>query len=128
MIPQTVPNSPMNGVMLAVVARNGTRFSSLFTSTTDARISARSTAVRLLRVGRAAAAGGLARRRHRRSDLPQLGGELGVAGLEQADERAVAERAADGLHLGELVAAAEHVEKARRLARRSAGTPRTCRG
>ena len=37
MIPHTVPNRPMNGVMLAVVARKGTRFSSLLTSTDDAR-------------------------------------------------------------------------------------------
>jgi hypothetical protein len=38
--PHTVPNSPMNGVMLAVVARNGTRFSSLPTSALVARSSA----------------------------------------------------------------------------------------
>ena len=49
MMPHTVPNSPMNGVMLAVVARNVTRFSSLFTSIDDARSSARSTAVRLFK-------------------------------------------------------------------------------
>ena len=55
MIPQTVPNSPMNGATLAVVASSGSRRSSLLTSTTDARISERSTAVRLLRVGRPAA-------------------------------------------------------------------------
>ena len=33
MMPHTVPNRPMNGAMLAVVARNGMRFSSLLTST-----------------------------------------------------------------------------------------------
>src|SRR5688572_21905283 len=60
MIPHTVPNSPTNGAMLAVVARNVIRDSSLFISTPEARINARSTAVRLLRVGRAAAPRGLA--------------------------------------------------------------------
>ena len=50
MIPHTVPNSPMKGVMLAVVARNVTRFSNLFTSMDEARSSARSTAVILLRL------------------------------------------------------------------------------
>ena len=59
MMPQTVPNRPMNGVMLAVVARNVTRFSSLFTSADEARNNARSTAARLFRVGRGAAAPGL---------------------------------------------------------------------
>ena len=58
MIPHTVPNSPMNGVMLAVVARNGTRLSSFVISTVVARSSARSTASRLFRVGRPAAAAG----------------------------------------------------------------------
>src|SRR6185436_4786059 len=51
-MPHTVPNNPMNGEMLAVVARNGTQCSSLLTSTADARSSARSTADKLLRVGR----------------------------------------------------------------------------
>jgi hypothetical protein len=60
MIPHTVPNSPMNGVMLAVVARNITRCSSLFISTVVARRSARSTASRLFSVGRPAGAPGLA--------------------------------------------------------------------
>ena len=59
MIPQTVPNRPMNGVMLAVVARNGTRRSSFVTSTVVARSRALSTASRLLSVGRADPAGGL---------------------------------------------------------------------
>jgi len=59
MIPMTVPNRPMNGVMLAVVARNGTHFSSLATSTIVARSSARSSASRLLNVGRGAPAAGL---------------------------------------------------------------------
>ena len=60
MIPHTVPNSPMYGVMLAVVARNVTRFSSLLTSTAAARKSARSSACRLRKVGRGAEVGGLA--------------------------------------------------------------------
>jgi hypothetical protein len=42
----------MNGVMLAVVAGNGTRRSSRFTSTAAALNSARSTAGRLLIIGR----------------------------------------------------------------------------
>ena len=58
MIPHTVPNSPMNGVMLAVVARNGTRLSSFVISTVVARSSARSTASRLFSVGRPAAGAG----------------------------------------------------------------------
>ena len=52
MMPHTVPNSPMNGATLAVVASSGIRRSSLFSSTTDARVSDRSTAVKLFRVGR----------------------------------------------------------------------------
>src|SRR3954469_5776977 len=59
-IPTTVPNSPMNGATLATVARNGTRFSSLLISTVAARNNARSTAARLLRVGRGAGPDGLA--------------------------------------------------------------------
>ena len=59
MIPHTVPNSPMNGVMLAVVASSGSRRSSLATSTAAARSSARSTAGRLFKVGRPGAAPGL---------------------------------------------------------------------
>src|SRR6185295_193012 len=59
MMPHTVPNRPTNGAMLAVVARNDTRRSSLLISTTDARIRARSTAVRLFRVGRPAGGRGL---------------------------------------------------------------------
>ena len=113
MMPHTVPNSPMNGAMLAVVARNGMRCSSLLTSTADARISARSTAVRLFKSrtrGGARRIGAPARPSGVR--LAKLGGQLRVAGLKQADERAVAERSADGLDLGELVAAAEDVEKA----------------
>ena len=54
------PAADYPAVMLAVDARNGIRLSSLLTSTTDARISARSTAVRLLRVGRATPGFGLA--------------------------------------------------------------------
>ncbi len=60
MMPQTVPNSPMNGVMLAVVARMDIRRSSLETSTVAARSSARSTELRLFKVGRAGAPAGLA--------------------------------------------------------------------
>ena len=60
MIPHTVPNRPMNGVMLAVVARNVSRFSSLATSMDEARSSARSTAVMLFKVGRTAGVAGLA--------------------------------------------------------------------
>src|SRR5215470_13799236 len=59
MMPHTVPNRPTNGAMLAVVARNDTRRSSLLISTTDARIRARSTAVRLFSVGRPAGGRGL---------------------------------------------------------------------
>ena len=113
MMPHTVPNSPMNGVMLAVVARNGTRFSSLFTSTVDARSSARST--------RRGSSGWTRRQRlpglcASRLRLPQLRVQLGVAGLKHADQRAVRERRTDGLHLGELAALAEHVEERRGLA------------
>src|SRR5262245_45623826 len=59
MMPHTVPNRPMNGVMLAVVARKVTDFSSLFNSAEEARSKARSTAARLLRVGRGAGVAGL---------------------------------------------------------------------
>ena len=52
MMPHTVPNSPMYGEMLAVVARNLTCFSSRCISTPDARSKARSSASKLLRVGR----------------------------------------------------------------------------
>ena len=55
MIPQTVPNNPMNGVTLAVVARKVTRRSSRVTSPVAARTSARESDSRLLTVGRAAA-------------------------------------------------------------------------
>ena len=114
MMPHTVPNSPMNGVMLAVVARNGTRCSSLVISTAVARSSARSTASRLLRVGRAGS---------RRPAWPasasvraQLRVQLGIAGLEQPDQRAGRQRRADRLHLGELAALAEDAEEGRGLA------------
>src|SRR5688572_8762790 len=59
MIPHTVPNRPMNGAALAIVASIVTRFSSLATSDAEARSSARSTAGRLLRIGRDAGAPGL---------------------------------------------------------------------
>lgn len=55
MMPHTVPKSPMNGVMLAVVARKVICRSSLATSAEDARNSARSMALRLRIVGRAGA-------------------------------------------------------------------------
>ena len=58
MMPHTVPNSPMYGVMLAVVARKMSRFSSRETSVPAARSSARSSASRLFSVGRDAAAAG----------------------------------------------------------------------
>jgi hypothetical protein len=47
--------------------------------------------------------------------LPELSRELGISGLEQTDEGAVVERRADGLDFGELAAAPEDFEKARRL-------------
>ena len=58
-IPHTVPKRPMNGEALAIVARKVTFFSSLLTSTADARSNARSTAARLFRIGRAAGVAGL---------------------------------------------------------------------
>ena len=119
MIPHTVPKRPMYGVMLAVVARKGTRLSSLFTSTDAARSSARSRAARLLIVGRATAGG----TRRRSAAEAQLCIELGIPRLEDADQRAFSQRLADGLHFGELVAAAEHLEKRHRLAFRSAEDP-----
>ena len=95
MIPQTVPNRPMNGVMLAVVARKVTRLSSRLTSMEAARISARSSAGRLRSVGRAGAPGnGRSGRR-----LPELAVQLGVARLENPHQRAGAKRLADGLDL-----------------------------
>jgi hypothetical protein len=51
----------MNGEALAIVARKVTFFSSLLTSTAEARSSARSTAARLFRIGRAAGAAWIAR-------------------------------------------------------------------
>ena len=110
-IPHTVPNRPMNGATLAIVARNGTRFSSLFTSTAAARSSARSTAARLLRIGRGAASPGLAAC----AGDPELRVQLRVASLKHADERTGRQRRADRLHFGELRAAAKDVEKRRRL-------------
>src|SRR5207253_703642 len=55
--------------------------------------------------------------------LAELSGQLGVAGLKQADERAVPERSTDRLHFGKLVAAAEDVEKLRALTRRAPKRP-----
>src|SRR6185369_1393423 len=54
---------------------------------------------------------------------PELRGELSVARLKESHERAVSERAAHGLDLGELVAAPEHVEELRALAVRLAKRP-----
>ena len=119
MIPHTVPKRPMYGVMLAVVARKGTRLSSLFTSTDAARSSARSRAARLLMVGRATACG----TGRCRAAEAQLRIELGITRLEDADQRAFSQRLADGLHFRELVAAAKHLEERRRLAFRSAEDP-----
>ena len=45
-MPTTVPNRPTNGAMLAVVARNVIRLSSLLTSTTEARINLLTAAIR----------------------------------------------------------------------------------
>ena len=73
----------MYGVIDAVVARNDTRCSSFATSVVDARSNARSTASRLLKVGRAAGAPGLAS-----AGAAQLRVELRVSGLKQPDERA----------------------------------------
>src|SRR5204863_2056583 len=55
--------------------------------------------------------------------MPKLSGQFGVAGLEETDERALAKRAADRLHLGKFVASPEDVEKARRLPLRTPEYP-----
>ena len=81
MMPSTVPNSPMNGVTAAVVARNVMCFSSLFISTFDARISARSTATSDLQ-HRARRRGGC-RRIRAAAGLPQLQIQLCVARREK---------------------------------------------
>ena len=78
-------------------------------STVVARSSARSTASRLFSVGRPAAAAGFGG--SRRLVSAQLRVELGVAGLEQPDERALRQRRADRLHLRELAALAEHAQE-----------------
>src|SRR6187399_2977450 len=94
MIPQTVPNSPMNGVTLAVVARNVTRRSSRVASTVAARTSARERESRPRTGGGGVHAG-----------AAHLLVHLGVAGLEDADQRAGAQLHTDGVDLGELAAA-----------------------
>ena len=66
MMPDTVPNRPMNGVMLAVVARNVHACSSLFTSVVRRASNARSTAVEALQHW--------TRRRLRRTGVWLLGG------------------------------------------------------
>ena len=66
------------------------QLSSLFTSTTDARISARSTAGRLLKVGRAGRRARIGIAPASPGDgLTQLRRQLRVARLKQADQRAV---------------------------------------
>ena len=112
MIPHTVPNNPMKGVMLAVVARNVTRFSSLFTSIDEARSKRavdRGEALKSRTRGRGAGTGRLLCRQ------PQLGGQLGIAGLEHPDQRARRERRADRLDFRELRALAKDVEERRRV-------------
>ena len=111
MIPHTVPNRPMYGVMLAVVARNGTRLSSLFTSTADARSSARSSA------------GEASKSRTRRGDRLDLAGSAPDATACSArrnrpgrSRRAGSRQVlADRLYFRELAAAAEDIEKGGRL-------------
>ena len=103
MMPHTVPNKPMYGVMEAVVARNGTRCSSLAISVVEARSSARSTPSRLLSVGRDAGSAG--------RWSPDLRGEFCIARLKQTDERTRRQARADGLHLGEATAFSEDREK-----------------
>ena len=51
----------------------------------------------------------------RRTGKPELRVQLGVAGLEHADERAVGQRRADSLNLGELLAVPENLEERRGL-------------
>ena len=115
-MPHTVPNRPMNGVMLAVVARKVSRFSSRETSVPAARSSARSSASRLFSVGRGATAAGRPSTGAGAGGVRfELRGQLGIAGLEDADQRAVREVPAHGLHFRELAAAPEDVEEARRL-------------
>ena len=89
MMPHTVPNSPMNGVMLAVVARNGTR--SLELGDLDRR-GAQQRPVDAPPGSSAldAPARGVPDCRVAGAGLPQLRVQLGVAGLEDPDERAVA--------------------------------------
>ena len=128
MMPHTVPNRPMNGAMLAVVARNDTRLLELV-HFDRRRAQQRAVDGRQALQSRTSGGGswiGSVGRVGRR--LAELRGQLGVAGLEHADQRAVAERAADRLHLGELVAAAEDVEELRDLSCRRAGTSTACRG
>ena len=102
----------MYGVMLAVVARNGTRLSELV------HFHGRRAQQRAVE-GAEALDGrpgdGRRTRRHNTGDA-QLCIELGVTRLEDTDQRALSERLADGLHFGELVAAAEYLEKRHRLA------------
>ena len=118
MIPQTVPNNPMNGVMLATVARNGTWCSSFASSTV---VRAQQRAVDGIEASQGWTSGGSRRLcRVARGRLTHLRIQLGVAGLEETDERALLERRTDGLHFRELAALAEDVEEDRRVPRRAA--------
>ena len=128
MMPHTVPNSPMNGAMLAVVARNGHALLELVDlddrraqqRAVDGRQALQSwTSGGRLRIGPSPSS---------RRGLAQLRGQLGVAGLKEPDQRAVAERAADRLDFGELAAAAEDVENCARLPRGAPERPPACRG
>ena len=113
MMPHTVPNSPMNGVMLAVVARNGTRSSSLLSST--ARRTEQRPVDRVEALERWTRRGGGLACRHRPFSCAQLGVQLGIAGLEDPDQRAGRQRRTDSLHFGELRALAEDAEEGRGL-------------
>ena len=114
MIPHTVPNSPMNGVMLAVVARNGTRRLELRHLH---RRRAQQRPIDRVQALQCWTSGG--RRRlwpARAATAAQLRVQLRVARLKQSDERALPRDRADRLHLGELAALAEHLQKRGRLA------------
>jgi len=56
--------------------------------------------------------------------LPELSGQLRVAGLEEAHQRARRQRLAHGVHLGELAAAAKDVDELPALALGAAVLPR----
>jgi len=112
MMPQTVPNSPMKGEMLAVVASTDSHRSIFVTSTAAARSSARSPTrgSSVLDVRR-----GLADCRSVAPPAAQLRVQLGIARLKMP-AAGWHQRSAYGMHLGELRAAAEHVQEPRGLA------------